>query len=136
MQWLPRGAGFDLTYSRAMAQLATHSPVFGERMKAWGEAKEAGIRATSNAEDRQNAWYSLATLYAAENDPGGVERCLRTAIACAPNWFKPPWTLANLLEMTGRHGEAMTEAGVAVERDAGRDPEVLATWTAVSSKSR
>ena len=135
LRWLPSGAGFDLFYSRAMARLAERSPVFAVRMTAWAEAKESGARAISSAEDRQNAWYSLAALYAAENNATGAEVSLRNAIACAPNWFKPHWTLAKLLELTGRHREAVMEAGTAVERDASRDPEVIATWKALSARA-
>jgi hypothetical protein len=125
---MPPGASFDLSYSRAMALLAGRSPLFGVRMKAWAEAKESGVRAVRSAEDRQNAWYSLAMLYAAENDAHDTEVSLRNAIICAPNWFKPHWTLAGLLELTGRHREALREATAAVESDAGRDPEVLTTY--------
>lgn len=132
-QYLPRGDSFDLPYSRAMAELAAASPNFGVRMKAWAEAKEAGVRATSTALDRQNAWYSLAELYAAENNAAGAESSLRNAIALAPNWFKPHWTLANLLALTGRSRDARIEAAAAMERDAGRNPEVAATWKALSA---
>jgi hypothetical protein len=131
-RWMPPGAGFDLPYSRAMAQLAQRSPLFAIRIKAWAEAKEAGVRATTTAEDRQNAWYSLATLYAAENNEAATESALRNAIACARNWFKPHWMLANVLALTGRNREAMLEAAAAADRDAGRDPEVTATWKALS----
>ena len=85
---------------------------------------EAGIRATSTAEDRQNAWFNLATLFAAENNVTATERSLRNAIAWSPNWFKPHWSLAQLLEMTNRHSEALLEAQSAFERNGGHDPEV------------
>jgi O-antigen ligase len=127
LAWTPPGAGSDLDYSRAMAQLANRTAVFTERLEARQQAMEAGVRATSTSPDRQNAWYNLALLFAAENDPPSVERSLRNAIAWAPNWFKPHWTLAQLLEITGRHGEALIEATAAVERDGGHDPEVLDT---------
>ena len=132
-QLLPRGDSFDLPYSRAMAALAATSPNFGVRIKAWAEAKESGVRATSTALDRQNAWYSLAELYAAGNDADDAETSLRNAIAFAPNWFKPHWALARLLALTGRNREARIEAAAAMERDAGRDPEVAATWNALSA---
>jgi hypothetical protein len=69
----------------------------------------------------------LATLFAANNDPASVERSLRNAIAWAPNWFKPHWTLAQLLEITNWHSQALVEAARAVELDAGHDPEVTLT---------
>jgi len=127
LSWNPPGAGFDLDYSREMAQLANRTPVFAARLQARQQALEAGVRATTTAIDRQNAWYNLALLFAAENDPISVERSLRNAIAWAPNWFKPHWTLAQLLEITGRHTEAVAEAKKAVACDGGHDPEVSAT---------
>jgi O-antigen ligase len=127
LRWQPPGAGSDLNYSRAMQQLASHSPDFATQLQARQQAMEAGIRATSTAEDRQNAWFYLATLFAAENNANATERSLRNAIAWAPNWFKPHWSLAKLLEMTNRHPEALLEAQSAVERDGGHDPEVAET---------
>ncbi len=134
LQWTVQGSGADLDYSRAMAQLANITPVFATRLAARQQALEAGVRATSTTDDRQNAWYNLAMLFAAENDTVPVERSLRNAIAWAPNWFKPHWTLAQLLEMTGRHQEALAEAAAAVERDGGHDPEVLETLRKLQQK--
>jgi Tfp pilus assembly protein PilF len=91
------------------------------------QAFQSAFRATATAEDRQNAWYNLATLQAGNNDAAGVERSLRNAIACAPNWFKPHWTLAQVLELDKRHSEALAEARAAVERDGGHHPEVTET---------
>jgi O-antigen ligase len=128
LRWQPSGAGSDLYYSRAMAQLTVRTPIFATRLDSWQQALEAGVRATGTSEDRQNAWYNLASLLASQNDAAGVERCLRNAIAWAPNWFKPHWTLAQVLEVTGRHEEGLAEAAAAVERDGGHDPEVSDTW--------
>jgi O-antigen ligase len=127
LRWKLPGSGADLSYSRDMQQLAGHSKDFATQLQARQHAMEAGIRATSTAEDRQNAWFNLATLFAAENNVAATERSLRNAIAWAPNWFKPHWSLAQLLEMTDRHSEALSEAQSAVERDGGHDPEVAET---------
>ena len=94
---------------------------------------DAGLRACSYPEERQNAFYHLATLFAIQNDAAGTERSLRSAISAAPNWFKPHWTLAKLLQMTGRHGEAESEAEAAVELDGGKDREVLETLIRIRS---
>ncbi len=118
LRWQPAGASADLDYSRRMQSLGTSSPV------AARQALESAARGAGSAEDRQNAWYHLATLLAAQNDPVGVERALRNAIAWAPNWFKPHWALARLLEATGRHQEAFQQALLAVETDGGKNPEV------------
>jgi O-antigen ligase len=126
--WDRWGATSDLTYSRAMQQAAMATPIFATRLLARREALDAGVRAVSSAEDRHNAWYNLAQLLAEQNDPSGAERALRNAIAWAPNWFKPHWALARLLNLTGRGGEAIDEARIAFECDGGHDPEVGETW--------
>ncbi len=106
------------------------------RLVARAQAVEAGIRATNTAEARQNAWYNLSILLAVGNDAAGMERSLRNAIAWSPNWFKPHWALAQLLEMTGRHAEALAEARAAVDLDGGHDAEVTETWKRLRSRDR
>jgi hypothetical protein len=133
LRWEPGGTGSDLGYARSMAQLATHSPIFATRLEAAQQSMEAAVRATRTAEDRQNAWYNLATVLAGQNDAAGVEHSLRNAIAWAPNWFKPHWTLARLLEVAHHHHEALKEAQFAMDLDGGRDPEVTETWKKLQS---
>jgi O-antigen ligase len=135
LRWELPGTGADLHYSRAMAQLAVRAPVVSMRVQATQQAIEAAIRATRTAEDRQNAWYNLARLLASQNNPAEVERSLRNAIAWAPNWFKPHWVLAQLLEATGRHEQALAEAEVAFDLDNARDPEVSETWRKLQQSS-
>ena len=127
LRWELPGTGADLNYSRAMAQLAARTSVLATRVQATQQATEAAIRATRR-EDRYNAWYNLARLLAGQNNLAGVERSLRNAIAWAPNWFKPHWVLAQLLEATQRHQQALIEAEVAFDLDGGRHPEVSETW--------
>jgi tetratricopeptide (TPR) repeat protein len=131
LQWQPSGPGADLAYSREMAVLAATSPVFRTRLDALQQAFESGIRATEHSDQRQNAWYNLAELFAAQNDAPSTERSLRNAIAWSPNWFKPHYILAQLLESQHRLSEALMEAQAAVERDGGRDPEVANTLVRV-----
>jgi tetratricopeptide (TPR) repeat protein len=110
------GASSDLWYSRALAQSGDlHGAIV------------AGLRATTTAEDPFNAWYSLSALYAAQNDAAGAELCLRNAIRANPNWFKPHWTLARLLAITGRAPEARAQAILAIDLDAGKHAEVTQT---------
>jgi hypothetical protein len=127
LRWQPAGSGSDLRYARAMQQLSTHASSLTTSLLARQEAFKAGIDATRTAEDRQNAWYNLATLFAANNDAISVEHSLRNAIAWAPNWFKPHWTLAQVLEATNRHSLALKEAAMAADLDNGHDPEVAET---------
>jgi len=96
-------------------------------VKAWQEAVQAGIRATHFAEDRHNAFYHLASLYAQVNNHKDAEKSLRGAIASAPNWFKPHWMLAQVLRAGGRNVEALAEAELAVLLDAGKHSEVSET---------
>jgi O-antigen ligase len=133
VRWLPPGPAEDLYFSRTLASVAMGSPVFPTQTLAWHEALKHGIRAVKTSEDRQNAWYSLASMLARENDTSGVERALRSAIAWAPNWFKPHWTLAEVLALSGHPAEASMEAKRALDLDGGRDPEVSATYRRLSA---
>jgi O-antigen ligase len=133
-RWAPAGDAGDLHYSRSMTHLASTTPVFATSVAAAAQAVESGIRATQTAEDRQNAWYNLATIAALRNDPSWVESSLRHAIVCAPNWFKPHWTLSQFLELAGRHAEARHEAALAMELDGGHDPEVTETSNRILSR--
>ncbi len=126
-RWEPGGGDTDLRYSRAMIRLATTTSAFKTSVAAAQQAYESALRATHTAEDRQNAWYNLATIAAVRNDRIGVEDALRRAVICAPNWFKPHWTLAQFLELTGRHAEARREASLAIGLNGGHDTEVTAT---------
>jgi O-antigen ligase len=110
------GASSDLWYSRSLT-----------RAGMLPDAIAAGLRATQTAEDPFNAWYSLAALYAAQNDAGRAEASLRAAIRANPTWFKPRWTLARLLEMTGHTEEGEREASLAVYLDGGKHPDVALT---------
>jgi hypothetical protein len=134
--WSPRGGSAELYYSRAMASAASQPLSQDDRSRAWKEALGAGVQAAASSEQRANAWYSLATLLAAEGDSEAVERALRNAVAWAPNWFKPHWTLAQLLQLKGRNDEAMAEAVAAVDRNGGKNPEVIATWLTLANQMR
>jgi O-antigen ligase len=114
--WRMPGASSDLWYSRSLI--------------AVGDLPGAitlGLRATETAEDPFNAWYSLSALYAGQNNAPRAEFSLRNAIRASPTWFKPHWTLARLLALTGRAADARTEAAAAVDLDGGKHPEVFRT---------
>ncbi len=110
------GGSADAYYSRRIAALGR-----------WPEALAAGRRALTSVEDRQNAFYNLATIQAAVNNPAGVEVSLKGAVQVAPNWFKPHWMLARLYALQGRNAEAEREATDAADLAAGRYPEVAET---------
>jgi len=122
-----RGLSADLWYSRAMAMAAKRAQDPAGTIYAWQQAVEAGRRAVTTAEDRHNACYSLASLYAAQNDLVNTERYLRQAIDASPDWFKPHWTLAQVLLLTKNYEEARREAARAVELNGGKNTEVSKT---------
>ncbi|MCE5310663.1 MAG: O-antigen ligase family protein [Acidobacteriales bacterium] len=126
-RWRVPGGTPDLWYSRKLAQFIqkTRSPI--ERIQAWPRAMEAAIKATQSSEDPQNAWYSLAAFYAAQNDADHTEAALRSSIACAPRWFKPHWLLAQVLRGSGKLNEALREAELAAALGGEREPEVTRT---------
>ncbi len=126
-RWRLPGASADLWYSRASLNLAQTTANPALRFQSMIQAAGAGVRATQTAEDPGNAWYSLALLYAAQNDAVNTEKCLRAAAVANPNWFKPHWTLARLLRMQGRLPEAQREARIAVRCDGGKNAEVSRT---------
>jgi hypothetical protein len=121
------GQTSDLWYSRALLTAAQKAPQIGDRLLAFHMAAAAGERATRTAEDQFNAWYSLSSIRAAQNDAAGTERCLRAAIAAHPTWFKPHWTLAQVLRLQSRREEALYEAALASDLDGGKHPEVTQT---------
>jgi O-antigen ligase len=128
------GLNADLWYSRQMAAAAVKALEPVTALRAWQQALESGVRATRNSDDPYNAWYSLASLYARQNDFEPTERCLREAIKSSPNWFKPHWMLAQVLQIKGRHEEARAEAALAANLDGGKDPEVARTLAEIAAK--
>jgi O-antigen ligase len=121
------GQTSDLWYSRTLLAAAQKTPRTGDRLLGIQLAVAAGERATQTAEDPFNAWYSLSSIRAAQNDVAGTERCLRAAIAAHPTWFKPHWTLAQVLRLQSRRQEALYEAALASDLDGGKHPEVTQT---------
>ncbi|MBI3679811.1 MAG: O-antigen ligase family protein [Acidobacteria bacterium] len=123
----PAGATSDVWYSRALLAASQKPSEPGLRLRMWLEAFEAATRAAQGAEDRHNACYNLAMFHAARNDAAETEHYLRAAAAWAPQWFKPHWTLAQLLLRTGRTAEARKEAELAVFLNGAKNPEVQKT---------
>ena len=125
----PGGAGSDLWYSRRMSSA-------GRDRTAWDDAFAAAVRATRTSDDHQNGWYSLAAFYASRNDLPRTESSLRQAIACAPKWFKPHWTLAQVLRLAGRLREAEEEAAIAADLNGGHNAEVAQTLKDIRTQQR
>jgi len=127
MHYEASGQTSDLWYSRALLATAGKTSNIAVRLPAFQLAAIAGERATRTAEDPFDAWYSLSTIRAGQNDAAGTERCLRAAIAAHPTWFKPHWTLAQVLRLESRGEEALREAALAADLDGGKHPEVRET---------
>jgi hypothetical protein len=124
----------ELWYSRALLTAANAQANPVEQLRWFQAGREAAERATLTAEDPFNAWYSAAMFAAAANDPAAVEQRLRMAIAARPNWFKPHWTLAQLLALRARQDQAIAEAELAVRLDRGKHPEVGRTLTELQGR--
>ncbi|MGH9671851.1 MAG: hypothetical protein ACRD44_01610, partial [Bryobacteraceae bacterium] len=126
----------DLWFSRRLAEAARTSGDALAGAQAFERAFQAARRATESAEDRHNAWYNLATFCASRNDAVCVEQSLRETIAWAPNWFKPHWTLAQVLLLSGRTQEAEREAALAVELNNAKNREVSETLEMIRRKEK
>lgn len=124
----PRASGgAHLYFSRKWAAAAAEAPDALSKMRYSHLANLAAARATAGAEQRANALYNYAAFAAVGNDAARTEASLRAAIEASPNWFKPHWTLARLLEGAGRIEEAKSEASRAAYLDGGKNAEVAET---------
>jgi O-antigen ligase len=126
----------DLYFSRQWATAAAQAPDALSKLRYSQLANIAAIRATRDPEQCANAFYNLAAFAAIRNDARATEIALRAAIAAAPNWFKPHWTLARLLLQTGRTDEARSEALRAVDLDAGKNTQVADTARQIGAVSQ
>jgi O-antigen ligase len=129
------GAAEDLYIARRLMGTCRVIATAAARSACWGAASNAAERATRSSDNPPNAWYNLALLAAVQNDQPGVERALRSASDLAPNWFKPHWSLAKILTLTGRQDEARREARRAWLLDANRDAEVTETFVKLGGKA-
>ncbi|MGA3258775.1 MAG: O-antigen ligase family protein [Bryobacteraceae bacterium] len=134
--WRLPGTAADLWYSRALFDLAHRTKSPATAVRATVEAGSAALRAIGTTEYPANAWYNLAELCASQNDAAGAEISLHAAIAANNQWFKPHWTLAQLLLIESRLEEAQREAALAAVLDGGKFPEVTRTSHDISAKQR
>jgi hypothetical protein len=125
------GVTADLYLSRRWAAVSRNASDTVSRLYYGQVALGAAGLATKSPEQQQNAWYNLAIFEASTNDAPATEYSLRAAIAAAPVWYKPHWTLARLRAMEGRLGEAEPEARRALYLDAGKDAEVASTMNEI-----
>ena len=123
-RWRLPGGSADVWYSRALLALSEQSPQPQMRRDSAALARTAAVRGTQTAEDPFNAWYNLATVCGRQEDGACADRALRAAIAAHPKWFKPHWTLAQVLFVAGRKEDALREATIAAELDGDKHREV------------
>jgi hypothetical protein len=128
------GLDAGLWYSRRLLSFAQSSPHVLTRAAAIGEALNT-TSATLYADDPHNAWYHTATLFALSGNSPATESSLRAAIDAAPRWYKPRWTLARLLLLTGRPAEAQLQADLAERLGGSKYPEVVQTLAEVRAKA-
>jgi O-antigen ligase len=129
------GASEDLYCARRLGMVCAVRSGPAIEPRCANAAIEAAVRATGSADNPPNAWYNLGMFAAQQNNAATVETALRTSVSLAPNWFKPHWALANLLDLTGRRAEAQGEAVRAATLDAGKDPEVAQTLSKLTNAS-
>jgi hypothetical protein len=132
--WRLAGTSADVWYSRSLMDVVQRTTDMTVVEQAANRAEEAAESAIHTAEDPFAAWYNLAEIRSVHNDYLGTEQCLREAMAAHPTWFKPHWMLAQVLAMESRLAEAETEAGLAVELDGGKNPEVARTLAQIRSR--
>jgi O-antigen ligase len=121
------GTSAALWYSRSLLNVMNTTSDARVRLQLFPIALAAAQNAARESEDPANAWYTLAGLYALENDAAATERSLRQAIAANPVWYKPHWTLAQLLRLQGRMDDAASESALAARLNGGKNPEVQRT---------
>jgi O-antigen ligase len=127
------GAGADLWYSRATLNVALKSKDALRRTAAMLQSEAAALGATRTSEDPFNSWYNLAVISGLDDNGARAGQCLRAAIGAHPNWFKPHWSLAQVLRVEGRTEEAGREAALAADLDAGKHLEVTRTRDEIRS---
>ena len=135
-RWHPPGMRTDLWYSRAIARAARKSPNPADATLALQQGLESAVRASRNAEERENAWLNLAVFYGRQNDYAHTEQSLRGAIASAPNSYKPHWLMAQVLWTGKRLDEASAEAERAADLNGGKDPQVSRTLAQIQAAAK
>jgi O-antigen ligase len=129
-----RPAPAELYMSRRFAAAAKSAPTAVSKLLLVRAANRAAERATLGSEQKANAWYNLAAFAATSNDAVRTEAALRQAIRFAPNWFKPHWAMARLMQVSGRPSEASAEARRALALNGGKHAEVSATLAFASTR--
>jgi O-antigen ligase len=110
--WFPLGFNSSLWYSRNLLGAAQR---LGQVAANLPEISRTAQDAYHNAEDRQNAGYHLAMLYASQGQFARASSLLEECIRLAPTWYVPYWAAAMTDQSLGRDAEAREMAAKAVE---------------------
>jgi len=121
------GAADDLYASRLLQLTCQKRTDVASYVGCIQQTLQAAARALKNDDDIANAWYNLAMLSAVQRNLAGTKQGLLEASKASPNWFKPHWTLANLLSQSGEKTQAKAQAERAAFLDSNRDSEVVET---------
>ena len=106
--------GPNLAVSRQIALVARRSSG-ADREEALAAAKQAAEAAELGSAERFDALYQSAMLAVTSGELPRAEMKLRTAIDCAPTWYRPKMALACVLWWQGRNQEAEREATLALD---------------------
>ena len=123
------GAADDLYASRLLQLACQKRTDVASYVGCIQQTLQAAARALHTDDDIANAWYNIAMLNAVQRNLEGTRQGLLEASKSSPNWFKPHWTLANLLSQSGEKTQAKSQAERAAFLDSNRDPEVVETLT-------
>ncbi|HVV47614.1 MAG TPA: O-antigen ligase family protein, partial [Bryobacteraceae bacterium] len=123
------GAADDLYASRLLQLECQRRTGIASYVGCIQQTLQTAARALKTDDDIANAWYNLAMLSAVQKNLNGTREGLLEASRASPNWFKPHWTLANLLLQSGEKTQAKAQAARAAFLDSNRDPEVVETLT-------
>jgi O-antigen ligase len=123
------GAGDDLYASRLLQLACQRRTDIAGYVGCIQQTLQAAARGLNTDDDIANAWYNVAMLSAVQRNLEGAREGLLEASKASPNWFKPHWTLANLLLQSGEKLQAKAQAARAAFLDSNRDPEVVETLT-------
>jgi hypothetical protein len=109
LSWSFSLPGYELYLSREMALLARSRNGTPDAAEAWSLAATAAHAAEQRGEERFSAAFQASVLALASSDLPLAEHEARTAIALAPNWYKPHLLLAQLLQASGKPDDAAAE---------------------------
>jgi hypothetical protein len=96
--WAPPGFNSSLWFSMTLFEVSRQRNQVRVMLPAILRAAEDACR---HAEDRHNACYHLAMLWAHQGEPSRAIALLRESSAMAPTWYVPYWSMALVYQTEG-----------------------------------